>query len=310
MLPALKRVELRTFLAIVLLAVGGAMIGKLADSPIRWGVIACGVPVFLGGILLQLMEPSRFGSIQTWAHKSQAGQREILIQFLSPGSLPRPDLLDLESSADRNLDADLRTLAAKKRDEYLAARQQAGPAGLQTMPRLSFWTWEQTLRGIAHNFADGRGPLRRVILIGSRETVAQVQSFFDDVVCRYPQLRDRVTFQVLLKNLENRGELKTLQCGQAHSSRDNGFDFEDFDEIAEALERLLELLQLDAPARTSVERTVQIDFTGGQKPNSVVAAVATVLSRITNQYVATNPDNPDAEPWTYTVWGYDAHNRV
>ena len=57
------------------------------------------------------------------------------------------------------------------------------------------------------------------------------------------------------------------------------------------------------------ERRVQIDVTGGQKPNSMVAAVITVLSEITHQYVATNPTDPDAVEWAYELWGYDAHGR-
>ena len=49
----------------------------------------------------------------------------------------------------------------------------------------------------------------------------------------------------------------------------------------------------------------QVDFTSGPKPASVVAAVVTLCSNVSNQYVCTNPTVRDAAEWAYDVLGYD-----
>ena len=41
----------------------------------------------------------------------------------------------------------------------------------------------------------------------------------------------------------------------------------------------------------------QVDFTSGPKPASVVAAVVTLCSNVSNQYVCTNPTVRDAAEW-------------
>jgi hypothetical protein len=68
-----------------------------------------------------------------------------------------------------------------------------------------------------------------------------------------------------------------------------------------ALSQLLALLGGEGIA----DREIAIDLTGGPKPATVVAASATIHRELRNQYVCTNPKNPDAEQWEYEVLDYD-----
>ena len=72
-----------------------------------------------------------------------------------------------------------------------------------------------------------------------------------------------------------------------------GWDFEAFDDLSRALLHRLRMFK-----RMEVnEKEIMIDFTGGQKVTSVVAAMVTINRRVKTQYVQTN------RPWN--VAGYD-----
>jgi hypothetical protein len=152
------------------------------------------------------------------------------------------------------------------------------------------------LRGIYHHVKD-RGPLQRVILICSAQSILQAKLFIDHVLRRYHSL-DHVAVDVLLASDL---ALKRWQADEASLDPEDGFDFEDFDALTEAYGRLFELLKKEGIA----SRQIQVDLTGGQKPTSIVAAVVTVGSRIANQYTCTNPKDPSAARWEYEVLGYD-----
>ena len=72
-----------------------------------------------------------------------------------------------------------------------------------------------------------------------------------------------------------------------------GWNFESFDELSDALWKLIRMLK----KQQVEEKDIVIDFTGGQKVTSVVAAAITINRHIDAQYVQTN------SPWE--VLSYD-----
>lgn len=84
-----------------------------------------------------------------------------------------------------------------------------------------------------------------------------------------------------------------LVSGVASVVSDGGWDFERFDDLSKAI---LELFKIFRRQRVPDEQ-VMIDFTGGQKVTSVVAAAVTFNRRSKAQYVQTN------KPWN--VVSYD-----
>lgn len=279
-----------TWISSLLMLIGGALVGELNSTDPSLPVVVTGLSLFVTGFTIENWYRSRPADLVTFrGRKAEAERREVLILFLSPAG-PIPDFVQLTG----NLDNDLAALAETKRQASLQDEHARPP----------FWSWEQPLRGIHHNFRDD-GPLRRVVLIGSKQTVPMIQTFYREVISRYPDLVERVQFQTWLRSDYS---LKTLTADDVPSSEQNGFDFEDFDEVTIALNRLLEEV-MGEPLPSPQERTVQIDITGGQKPTSVVAAAVTLFNRVSNQYVATSPADPTAEVWQFPVWGYDAVNR-
>jgi hypothetical protein len=280
----LKRATLRTVLAAILLVVGGAGLGKIVETPVPWWTVLVSAVLFLVGIVLQWQTVSPYRRFHTSnLRKMPAEQREVLVLFLSAIRDPLPPFVQITG----DLEHDLQTLAARKREQSLAAQ------------RIDFWSWEQPLRAIHHNRRNG--PLRRVILLGSKESVVQFDAFADQVFRKYPDLKNHVRLEAFYKTTR---KIKLLDEPAVRPAEQNGFDFEDFDELTRALEELIKQLCQDAAHPESPDK-IQIDFTGGQKPTSVVAAVVTMFSRLSNLYVATNPRDPKANEWAYDVWGYD-----
>ena len=113
------------------------------------------------------------------------------------------------------MDADLQSLASAKRQQYLAGQ------------RMDFWSWEQTLRGIHHNSRDS-GPLERVVMIPSKESVLQLHEFADRVFRQYPELKEPVRLQAFANTTRR---VKDLDEPAVKWAAQNGFDFEDFDEM-------------------------------------------------------------------------------
>jgi len=218
--------------------------------------------------------------------KHPADRREVLILFLSTGDLK---LLPVDLTGD--LTADLAALAAKKKQEADLGQ------------RSTYWSWEQPMRAIQHHLKDD-GPLRRLVILGSAESVTMIKEFVD-LLGRYPAFRGespKVNIQTFAANTNP----QRLVPSGSHS-KENGIDFEDFDKLSEALERVLEILKT---VQNIPGKDIQIDFTGGQKPTSVVAAAVTLFSNVSNQYVATNPHERSAPVWEYDVWGYDLQQHT
>lgn len=276
-----RNYKLRTLITTAMLALGGAGLGKIFEPRPSATFIVVGVVLFAFGMALQLKSISLHSRFQTKnLRKVPAATRSVLIIFLSKVHNPVPPI-----PFKGDLELDLGALAAEKRRQTLAGE------------RVNYWNWEQPLRAIHHNYRNG-GPLRRVILIGSRDSVEQFQDFRDNAFSSCTALKRDVALEAYFR------QTKRIQTISVKPVAENGFDFEDFDELTQALADVVEQLKTD-PKNPTDAKDIQIDFTGGQKPTSVVAAVVTLFSRVSNQYVATNPRDPDADVWDYDVWGYD-----
>lgn len=260
---------------------GGAGIGKLFDNPMSLVPVLLGGAALFAGLWLQFRTVSRYRRFATrHPQKTPAARRQVLIVPLSSVPTPLPGFVTISGDLEKDLDS----LAEHKRQQH------------QKGQRLDIWSWEQTLRGLYHQVRDA-GPLSRLILLGSKDSVQQIGIFVTDVMRKYSSLQ-AVKVDVYLNN---RPTLRSFDELVHPLTSQNGFDFEDFEVLTNAFGNLLDELAEQGISATNV----QIDLTGGQKPTSVVAAAVTFFSNAANQYVATNPKDWDAPRLVYEVLGYD-----
>lgn len=207
-------------------------------------------------------------------------QREHLILFLSNIDSRQlnnynerliPSGLILENSGLQSLDNDLLLIEKYKENNRM------------------FWSWEMTFRTIRHHIGDINSPtLKSITVMCSPESIEQLPQF-GEIVKNYIQ-HTEITFKVLAK------KKSAHYWGTWNNSSTNqqitGYDFEDFDELTSALhwyvkQRLINKVK---------EKEMVIDFTGGMKVTSVVAATLTFNSNIKAQYISTK---------TSQIKGYD-----
>lgn len=194
-------------------------------------------------------------------------KREVLILFLSDLDLKRGkynDGIPEGVTLSDDLDKDISTLEVHKTSN-------------------PFWRWEMPLRAIRHHI----GRLQTIILLCSPESLQQVH-WFRQILARYPSLA-QVSVQVLTK--EN-NQAKLIACPTTLTSS-GGWEFERFDDLSRGVLHILKVYKKQSIS----EDQIMIDFTGGQKVTSVVAASVTFNRKIKAQYVQTN------HPWN--VVSYD-----
>ena len=139
------------------------------------------------------------------------------------------------------------------------------------------WRWEMPLRGIRHHLQNNI--LKTVTFVCSNVSVEQVH-WFKNFCGRYPEMTD-ITFYNLLKT-----HPKFVISSSESFKKEQGWNFESFDELSEAMSILLQIFK----NHKFEEQDIMIDFTGGQKVTSVVAASITFNRKIKSQYVQTNPE--------------------
>jgi len=139
-----------------------------------------------------------------------------------------------------------------------------------------YWPWEMPLRGIRHHL----GRLKTITIIRSPQSIRQVH-WFGDILRRCHVLQS-VSVRVLLHQGTDPPIL--AECPKELRT-EGGWDFERFDNLSRAM---LHLLRAFKRQRVSDDQ-IMIDFTGGQKVTSVVAASVTFNRTIKAQYVQTNP---------------------
>jgi hypothetical protein len=139
------------------------------------------------------------------------------------------------------------------------------------------WKWEMPLRAINHHI----GVLKTITLICSDKSAPQTGLFV--ALCRkYDKLRE-TEFYVLIR--QNRHYALVEYSGPISAA--DGLDFYDMDVLSRGCWKMLKEFQ----RKRYREEEIVIDFTGGPKVTSVVAAAMTFNRRIQAQYVQTE------DPW-------------
>lgn len=278
----LKLQELFPWITAALVALSAGWAGDAVQDTVNvWfsgtmGVLSLSrclyISIFLGSVILLFRQRDAFFRPRTrYLRNETPEKRRHLILFLSNLNINKgkfnngvPDVLTLSN----DLDADIKSM------EVLKDKKQP-----------LYWSWEMPLRGIRHHF----GELQSVTIICSEESIEQVHWFLD--ICkRYNSLKD-VTFFIMAKNPVEL--ISTPSGGTLASAR--GWKFEDFNELSNAMWILIKKLKRQHGIK---ESEITIDFTSGQKVNSVVATAITFNRKIKSQYVQTNTP--------YAVLGYDA----
>ena len=163
------------------------------------------------------------------------------------------------------------------------------PEDLQSLVELKkrtgvLWPWEMILRALIHHVPR----LRAVSILCSDDSILQVH-LLGDILRRYSQFQG-VKVQVLLRR--DRG-IDLVECPTTSFNR-GGWKFENFDDLSDALLGLLRMLN----DRDTPDREIMVDFTGGYKPTSVVAASVTFNREVKAQYVQTDA-RQDHKPISY-----------
>ncbi len=208
---------------------------------------------------LYLMRTRLFQPRTRFLRNESPEKREHLVLFLSNLDTARRPFQDGVPEGvilTGDLDEDLAAFAEwKKRNPY--------------------WPWEMPLRAIRHHL----GRLSTVTVICSSQSIQQAH-WFGQVVARYPTVQG-VPVRVFSHEADRPA---MVECPKTPPSR-GGWDFERFDDLSRAMLHLLR----EFKKQQVRDDQIMIDFTGGQKVTSVVAASVTFNRKIKAQYVQTNP---------------------
>ena len=228
-------------------------------------------PFFFAAMLVLLYRKKGYFRPFTKGLANQRVQpRNHLILFLSNMD-PRLESSDylpswLELSSD--LDKDLQKMEELKKDD----------PGKR-------WLWEMPLRGIRAHLPR----LETVTLVCSHQSLRQAPYFLS--LCQKYRDLENINFHLSMEHQGRPVWLPFKNDLQLESFQ--GLSFESFDDLSEALGYILARLRQDKVP----ESEVMIDFTGGKKVTSVVAAAMTFGRQIKAQYV----DTESLEVLTYDI---------
>ena len=139
-----------------------------------------------------------------------------------------------------------------------------------------YWPWEMPLRAIREHLP----MLKTVTIICSDKSIIEVNQFLD--ICKkYAEFSD-CSYYLLIP-----GQRQLISAQTVVACYKLGWDFESFNELSDAMWLLCKNFRKQGYA----EKDIMIDFTGGQKVTSVVAAAITFNRKIKAQYVQTS------DPW-------------
>ena len=247
--------------------------GRAIFSPLNSAYIVA----FFGLSILTFRIRKQFFSFRaTYHHK--APKRNHLIVFLSY-IYPRSGVVDcvpdeLKKKLTDNLDDDLKIMKEDKKN----------------------WSWEMPLRAI--NYHIHENIMKTVTVIGSTNTdsknsLEQAHHFFNFCL-RYNEIRNNVkAFYYMCKDDDGKVLWEKVAADQGALSNEKkavdkitkkGFDFEDFTDLSRAIKHLFS----EFKKMKLKESDITIDFTGGQKVTSVLAAFVTLNTRLHAQYIPTN----------------------
>lgn len=139
-------------------------------------------------------------------------------------------------------------------------------ADINALNNVRWWNWQQILRALIPH----KDKLKIVYLIGSPSPGGSFPSLGDakELIERY--IGDQKVFLF-----------------------DEPIDFEDFDKLVNCLKQLIKKIR----EMGIQEKDIIIDITGGKKTASIAGAMVTLNTRVTFQYVDTEPP--------FKIWAYD-----
>lgn len=197
-----------------------------------------------------------------------------LVLFLSTAR-PKEGFV-LKNNGIETLKSDLNTILESKNK------------AIKNNERPTFWAWEMPLRAILYHMKNRHNPiLKEIIIVCSNESLEQYPEF-EKILNGYLK-QTQVNIKILLKAGTQETSLISYKDIEPSSS---GIDFEDFDDLSKHLHNTITKLTKQGIKREEI----MIDFTGGQKVTSVVAATLTFNSNIKAQYISTK---------TLQIKGYD-----
>ena len=138
------------------------------------------------------------------------------------------------------------------------------------------WPWEMALRSI-----DGHLDLLKTITVICSEKSIKLLPKFVDICQKYTEIKNKRFYCLCLRNKKN--TLLDIDTDLSPNAVE-GYDFEDFDSLIDAFIILLK----EFKQKKIFDKDVMVDITGGQKPSSVIGAVATFQNQLMFQYVKTN----------------------
>jgi hypothetical protein len=140
------------------------------------------------------------------------------------------------------------------------------------------WPWEMPLRALRPH----RRTLESMTLVCSPKSIRQAPAFANRVK-HYPEF-EKLKVDVWCEH----DDVRSLATPAAAVDR-TGFSFNDVNTLSSALVDLLKYLRFKERIKP---RDIMIDYTGGQKPASVVAAAVTLRGELRAQYVDTETLDP------------------
>lgn len=140
-----------------------------------------------------------------------------------------------------------------------------------------YWNWEMPLRGLRHHV----GKIRTVTIFCSKESIDDVGSF-QRILLGYNEFKD-IKSRVYVKR-DGKPFLADGEYVRDKDNKDEDWVFEDFDDLGRGLLKLITIFYSEGIP----EKEIMIDFTGGQKVTSAVAAAVTFNRKIKAQYVQTS----------------------
>lgn len=239
--------------------------------------------VFAGLVIAVFKHRNELGAVMTFPKQKPSPPRRHLILFLS--HLISKDGKPLQDKDDKSLFTNgvpnwFVTDRADRNAQGHAVNIHNDLVGLLNLKKKDAklrWTWEMPLRSIQHHLPK----LEQVTIVCSPSSLFQTPWFLDIAQGYFPG----VTFALWAES-EHTHRLERIAGADARKRIDTltGRDFEELDVLSGAIRDLLDTLtQLGVP-----DQDIVIDFTGGQKPTSIVAASITFNRPITAQYVRTD----------------------
>lgn len=180
-------------------------------------------------------------------------------------------------------------------------------AGIESLNDETKWPWQQLLRGIKPVAErPGADAALTIVLVGSSGPTGSFRQLPDLIrfMRLFPELAEMRHVHITRMRTDRCPRCLRFFCDPGCPDRggDNGVNFEDYNQIL----RLVRETVFDACDLVGDDH-VLVDVTGGQKPTSLAAAVATIGEKGIVQYVQTDPTLVEQNEEKIHVEFYDLH---